>query len=127
MRFFSIIFFLGSNCSEYDQIKQKPIVTEFPNILLDPEEIDFGPVPQGNTGSKTLRIGNDGDANLVIDDIYISRQGPFSVTVPSPVTELPPTNPRHKGKQPKLLLRPINQGNRNHLYLYMVPWLILLS
>lgn len=90
MRFFSIIFFLGSNCSEYEQVKQEPIITEFPNILLDPEEIDFGPVPQGNTGSKTLRIGNDGEANLIIDDIYISRQGPFSLTVPSPLTELPP-------------------------------------
>ena len=37
-----------------------------------------------------MRIGNDGEANLIIDDIYISRQGPFSLTVPSPLTELPP-------------------------------------
>lgn len=90
MRFFSIVFFLGSNCTEYEQVKQKPIITEFPNILLDPEEIDFGAVPQGNVGTKTLRIGNNGEANLELDDIYISRQGPFSISIPSPLTELPP-------------------------------------
>ena len=32
MRFFSIIFFLGSNCTEYEQVKQNPSLQDFPTF-----------------------------------------------------------------------------------------------
>lgn len=71
----------------YTTDPERPIVTapltaigSAPNIEVFPSFVDFGPVAQGFTKTSTVRISNEGDANLRITEIRIGGGNPeFSI------------------------------------------------
>lgn len=67
----------------YTNDPERPIVTapltaigSAPNIEVFPGFIDFGPVPQNQTKTSTVRVSNEGDANLRISEIRIGGNNP---------------------------------------------------
>lgn len=67
----------------YTSDPERPIVTapltaigSAPNIEVFPSFVNFGSVPQGFTKTSTVRISNEGDANLRITEIRIGGGNP---------------------------------------------------
>ena len=79
---------LGANCSEYQQVEQEKHPSELPGIILDPENIDFGSVPEGEVATEVLRIGNEGGGTLMVTSVALSRAGSFSLQAPSTILEI---------------------------------------
>lgn len=82
--------FVAAGCSDYtvttDKGYQGGVSDEGqPDIVVDPEEVDFGDVPVDttsapDTSSQVVVVSNEGDADLHIEDIYLADEtAPFTV------------------------------------------------
>lgn len=84
--FLAFLFVLLAGCSEftlYPEVEESPGADNAPNIVVTPQEIDFGALnADGDSAVETVVVANTGTETLYIDEIELDiASNVFSITV----------------------------------------------
>ncbi|MFT4977227.1 MAG: hypothetical protein ACI8S6_003132 [Myxococcota bacterium] len=76
-RFFFAALLVG--CSDFELVQKDDTNFSSPDILVDPLELYFGVLAEGESSQNTLNIKNQGDAALEVAQVLIISDGAFTV------------------------------------------------
>jgi hypothetical protein len=77
------LILIGSNdpTTPYAVVHLTGQVAATPHIVLDPDSVDFGDVPVGNTVETAVVIMNTGHADLAIESVQVTTSDPDALMV----------------------------------------------
>lgn len=76
----SLLFLaLLAGCNEFDLIENKPTNYAEPDIIVDPLEVYFGVLGEGESAQNSINIANQGSAALEVAQVLVISDGSFSI------------------------------------------------
>jgi len=79
-RYLAALSVLFVGCNDFELIEQKENNYASPDILVDPLELYFGVIAEGESAQNTLNIANQGDAALEVAQVLVqSDTGSFTI------------------------------------------------